>query len=450
MSSEEYSNSEDLKGKFYNESDEIDDSSNSGYKFTYNIKINENNNKEKNVNNQNKKNNENNPEFNIPVKCYICSNYPVEPLMCRFCSNIACEKCFLDKSKYNIRCKCCFRKLIKEDLVPIPILSKIKNFLINNNNKNEIDKCLKHDEKILYYCVNCVKKFCGKCLCFTSEEAKNHIGHKILDFKDIKKSQYNELINEIESGNETLNKINRNSEAYNNYRLENKIKLDKSIFTLHSFKNAIFSDYDKKNCIINKYSNDLKKAKNEINEIYTIIADNLKKIENLENPLENFDIKKINENLKNKIQKVKDIEKEIETLKNTNKELEFKNLLFQITKNKSDIIRSKEKSISIISPINIEIKMEDDSNFSINIPETYNIKKENKIIYLFPMITFKNKFYDFKQIKSKDVNNSMDSEGEINNINDESFRDYKILINIKELDDGINIFNFNVYTYSLY
>ena len=390
-------------------------------------------------------------EYNQLIKCVICLNPSKDPVMCRFCGNVACKDCFLSRIRNNRRCGGCYKSITNNDLVPAPILGKIKNLLLKIKNENEIDKCLIHEEKILFYCIKCAKKYCGKCLCFNSEEAKNHIGHRILDYKDVKKSQYNELINEIESANVANDKIKKNSSVYNNYKLENEIKFEESIFALHAFKNAIFSENDKKNCIINKYMNDLKIAKNEINEIYANIFNNLRKVENLKNSIENFSLEKININLNNKIKRVKEIQKEIENLQNNNKKLEFKNLLFQIAKDKKDI-NNKQRSIKITSPINIEIKMEDNSYFSIIIPDTYEDTKEKKCFYLFPMLMLKNKLYEFTKNKLKDVNNSMDSgeDKEENIKNRHSPKNYKILINIKELDDGTNIFNFNVYTYSLY
>ena len=85
----------------------------------------------------------------------------VSPVMCRYCGNIACKTCFYRWVEDNYKCGCCRKTISRPDLISPPIIDKIKGFLKNVEKKNN-DECILHNEKILYFCVNCIKKFCGK------------------------------------------------------------------------------------------------------------------------------------------------------------------------------------------------------------------------------------------------------------------------------------------------
>ena len=147
--------------------------------------------------------------------------------------------------------------------------------------------------------------------------------------------------------------------------------------------------------------------------------------------------------LKKYIKDVTNLENQIETIQNKNNKIEFKTIYFQIIKSLEEIKQNEIKILIIKEPIPIEIKLEDDSYFSINIPEIFNDKKQKKIIHLFPMVTFKNKIYNFKRNKLLDENNNLE-ENTIKNNN------FVTIININELDYGKNIFNFLLYEFSIY
>ena len=447
MSSESDS---DLKGKFSeeesekeNESDFVLNIQEDTYikNFLFNEKKNPKPKKEKEKKKEKYK--PENLEYGDLIKCYICLNPSKDPAICRYCGNIACKKCFSKWINTHYKCGCCRKNITKEDLISPPIIGKINEFLNNIKDKVEIEQCKQHKEKYLYYCVNCVKKYCGKCLFFASEEAKKHNEHKILDYEEIKKSKYNELINVLESVNEEKNKIDVCSKIYDNYKLENKITFGNSIMALDAFKEHIFKEFDEKNNSIAKNIEDLYNIKKLINETCKIIYNNLQKIENPQKPIENFDSLKYCYMLKKYIKDVTNLENQIETIQNKNNKIEFKTIYFQIIKSLEEIKQSEIKILIIKEPIPIEIKLEDDSYFSINIPEIFNDKKEKKIIHLFPMVTFKNKIYNFKRNKLLDENNNLE-ENTIKNNN------FVTIININELDYGKNIFNFLLYEFSIY
>lgn len=111
-------------------------------------------------------------EYNKLIKCFICLNPSKDPFMCRFCGNIACEDCFLSRIRNNRRCGSCYKSITNNDLVPSPILGKLKKLLLKIKNENEIDKCLIHEEKILFYCIKCAKKYCENAYVLTVKKQK--------------------------------------------------------------------------------------------------------------------------------------------------------------------------------------------------------------------------------------------------------------------------------------
>ena len=158
---------------------------------------------EKNLKNQEENKVEKNvEEFNDIIKCFIGFNPSKDPILCRFCGNIGCKNCFSNWVNNHHNCGYCHKEISKSDLISPPIIGKIKEFLKEIQNNNQAEQCLKHKEQYLFYCINGSKRYRGKCLYFNSKESKNHLGHKILDNSEIKKSKYNELINQFIIANE--------------------------------------------------------------------------------------------------------------------------------------------------------------------------------------------------------------------------------------------------------
>lgn len=395
-------------------------------------------------------------EYNDLIKCYICLQPSQNPVICRYCGNIACKTCFYKWVETHHKCGCCRKNISKHELISPPIIGKINGFLKHIDEKNKENQCILHQEKILYFCANCIKEFCGKCLFFNSEESKNHTGHKILEYSKIKKSNYKDLINKLNKSKEIINDINVNSKIYDNYKLDNKIKYNIAMNTLDFFKKIITKKFNEKNQTIAKNTDKLNNIKEEINNNCQFISKNLQKIEEIEKPLENFNIEKNHKNLKKGIENVEDIKKVIENTHCMYNELEFKTIHFSIEQQYKDIINNKKNKIEK-NLIYIEIMVEDNENICITIPNNYVEKKTKKTFYLFPMLMLNNnKLYEFNIFKIKDINNSMDSDEEnkkINNITncvDDSFN-YKAFIKINELNQtGENKFYFSFYIFSVY
>ena len=394
-------------------------------------------------------------DYNDLIKCYICLNPSKDPVICRFCGNIACGKCFRLWVNEKNKCGCCRKKITNNDLISPPILEKINYFLKESQKNDENEKCSKHKEKFLFYCINCVKKYCGKCLSINSEESKNHTNHKIIDYSEMKNSQYNNLINKLDSSNEIINKIDEKLNIYDKYKLENKIKYQTAVYAINQFINMNKEKLEEKNKSISKTLDNLKNIENEINNNCKYINLNLQKLENLEKDIANFNIEKNCQILKDEMEKVKNEKNEIENIQNSNNNIEFKTINFTIKQKKDEIMKSFKKEIRIKKPIYAEIRLEDDETyFSITIPNKYESKK-GKIIYLFPIVYFKNKLYEFSKSTIDDENNSMDPSDENNikenkiNIKEDNLC-YKTLIKAYQLDEGENSFDFLVFSFSIY
>ena len=100
------------------------------------------------------------------TKCYICLNQSVNPVICRFCGNMACKKCFTKWIETNSKCAVCRKNIKKEDLISPPIIKNINNYINKLEEEKSHEICKIHNEKILFFCMKCLKKYCGKCLFF--------------------------------------------------------------------------------------------------------------------------------------------------------------------------------------------------------------------------------------------------------------------------------------------
>ena len=405
---------------------------------------------EKEIENKNKnKNKKEFEDFNVLIKCYICFNTSKDPVICRFCGNVACKNCFYKWINIHHNCGICRKYITKNDLISPPIIGKINEYLKDIQNKYKIEQCLKHKEKYLYFCVNCSKKYCGKCLYFNSKESKNHLEHKILDYTEIKNSKYNDLINQLIVADEI--KVNDNSKIYDNYILENKIKFENINFALNEIKSIIYNKYNEKNNLISENRKESSNTKDEISHICKNISVNLKKFENIGKSIENFNPQQNFEKLSYKLKKVKDLENKVDEIHKIYNNIDFKTLNFEIKKNKKEIWESEKESIIINAPIYMEIQLEDDTYFSIVI---YKEDLQKNEIYLCPMLKFKSELYQFIRKKIKDINNSMEQEKDENEnkISNDLYDDYikyKVFINLDKLDDGDNTFNFMIHKISI-
>ena len=181
-------------------------------------------------------------EISDLIKCYICLDKIKNPKMCIFCHRLACDECIRKWLNEKNTCGYCRHRITRFDFIDVPFMSNIKILLDYNKNleekKEDLEKenkklniklnenrCNKHNEKILYYCINCNKKLCGKCTAFNNKEAKIHEKHKVFEYSEIEKSKYIDIINLLENAPEKINEIDKNIE-----KCEEIEKYNKKIF----------------------------------------------------------------------------------------------------------------------------------------------------------------------------------------------------------------------------
>ena len=157
------------------------------------------------------------------IKYYICLDKIKEPKMCLFCHRLACGECIRKWLYQKNICGFCRRRVTRLDFIAVPFMSNINVLLEYNKNLEEkktnlenVNKqleeklnsniCNKHNEKILYYCINCNKKLCGKCTSFINKDSKIHENHKIFEYSELEKSKYIDFVNILEKKEGKINK----------------------------------------------------------------------------------------------------------------------------------------------------------------------------------------------------------------------------------------------------
>jgi hypothetical protein len=241
-----------------------------------------------------------NSEIKDTVKCYICHNIITKPKMCQFCHRIACEKClynwFIIEQKQN--CSYCHEKANFSDMISVPFMSTIADFVEKVFEKEEKEEEISDDnnkgfcpdhikEQMHYYCLNCNRGYCKICFVFFGKEKDKHVNHNIIlyeQYKTFKMSnlmKYEEIIDEkIKDINDKVKLCESYKELYEfernkgnkfievlknefNHQINANIRIiDNQIKLLKSF----ISKYDKyKSELSNFYSNFYKKETNKEN-----------------------------------------------------------------------------------------------------------------------------------------------------------------------------------------
>lgn len=386
-------------------------------------------------------------------KCYICLNKSFDPVICRFCGNIACKKCFkkwlTNKSQ---KCGCCRKKLTKNDLISLPIIKKLNNYINKFQEESNDEICQIHQEKILFYCMKCLKKYCGRCLFFRSEEAKIHQGHNIVDYSLLKKSEYNDIINKIEKFKDSYDEIKEEIIKNENYKEEIKNIFDNSKIALQNFQKEIEKKLNEKLNTVSKYSEELKQAKFDLEKNNNEILNNLSKLEKIDNKIENFDANNSKEELELILNKINILERQSIFLRNEEIKIDFKLNYFPIIKNYNELINSKYEIIVINEPILIKMKLEEvegkeeQSILKIIVP-----KKNKNSFFLFFSLKLNNKTYHFElkenEDKKKNSNNPFYTLEEIKNKKEKE--GYITTIPKSELSKTDNVFYFSNYIFTI-
>ena len=267
------------------------------------------------------------------TKCYICLNTSTDPVICRFCGNISCKKCLNSWIRNNNKCGCCRKQISKKDIISLPILKNINNCINQINQEKNQEICSIHNEKILFFCMKCLKKYCGKCLFFGSEEAKKHEGHNIIDYTELKKSEYNSIINNFDKYRNTKKEIEELDIKNNTYKNEIKFIYENSKSTFDYFHEIIEKKLQEKMNIISKHSNKLKTEMDNLDNIYNDIFAKLNKLEKIDEKIENFD------SIKSESQLLS-INGNINEIKNKINDILNKEIKINITFNNSSFIQT--------------------------------------------------------------------------------------------------------------
>ena len=219
------------------------------------------------------------------LKCYICYNNINKPRMCRNCKKLACEQCIKNWLKAKKQCAFCRTKIKFDDTIYIPIVEELSNYFINevekplknesyndnslinsqseeiinsnNNNQKNEDICEEHKCKYEYFCVQCYKKCCSKCLIFIDKASKIHEKHLIIPLKHLEKQEIKEAINEYKKLEISKNNVDDLIKLCNLKIKEMEIEKNRNIDDLDLIKRYINEVFDK----------ELKKLKNKYNSL---------------------------------------------------------------------------------------------------------------------------------------------------------------------------------------
>ena len=173
------------------------------------------------------------------IKCYICLDKIKEPCMCPYCQKLTCEKCIQKwlVEKKN-QCPNCRSPLRFSQVIKVSFMTEVANFIdkMNLNKKTEqLETCLKHHIKFLYYCIECKIPLCSDCYMFEND----HKNHKIKKIDDVYHEHFNLIRNEKEDLDDKRIKLNKNLKEISdkiteigNYRYKRMKELDDTFKTL--------------------------------------------------------------------------------------------------------------------------------------------------------------------------------------------------------------------------
>ena len=375
------------------------------------------------------------------TKCYICLNFCTEPIICRYCGNLACKNCLNKWMKENEKCGVCRNNIIKNDIISPIIMKRINNYIsefdkIKEKENNNI--CNIHKEKILFFCMKCLKKYCGKCLFFGSEEAQKHQGHNIIEYNELIKSDYYNIINRVNKYQESK-KIDEVIEEKNHmYKEEINIIYNKSEIAFDEFKKMLDDKLKEKNDIFEKHFNELDTAKKNLEKKYEEIIINLSKLENINKKIENFEPKLVEEEIKSNIDLINTIRE-----KTPNMEININFCLKNFVKifTFQEILNSKDKRVDINYPYSMNMKLikKGEKEFL-----EFDIEKTDKPPFvLFLYIKFNNKIYNFKKKEKEEqkenkniiISNYKDTNEESDNLDNKNTNN--IIINIEKSENKI-------------
>ena len=353
---------------------------------------------EKEFYNSNNNNNNNNPKD--LTKCYICLNISTDPVICRFCGNISCKKCLNSWIRNNNKCGCCRKQITKNDIISLPILKNINNCINEITEEKNHEICSIHNEKILFFCMKCLKKYCGKCLFFGSEEAKKHEGHNIIDYAELKKSEYNSIINNFDKYRNTKKEIEELDIKNNTYKNEIKYLHENSKNSLDYCHEIIEKKLQEKINIISNHSIKLQTEKNNLDNKYNNIFEKLSKLEKIDKKIENFDCVKSESQLLSNISNINDIKNQINDILRSELKINLSLNHSSFIQTYQDILKTKDNENIINNPQYLKlklIKLKEKENVEKEYLKVILLSKNEKSFFIHLFITHNNKIYYFQR-----------------------------------------------------
>ena len=342
--------------------------------------------------------NNNNPKD--LTKCYICLNISTDPVICRFCGNISCKKCLNSWIRNNNKCGCCRKQITKNDIISLPILKNINNCINEITEEKNHEICGIHNEKILFFCMKCLKKYCGKCLFFGSEEAKKHEGHNIIDYAELKKSEYNSIINNFDKYRNTKKEIEELDIKSNTYKNEINFLYENSKDSLDYCHDIIEKKLQEKINIISKYSIKLKTEKDNLDNKYNNIFEKLSKLEKIDKKIENFDCVKSESQLLSNIGNINDIKNQINDILKSEIKINLSLNHSSFIQTYQNILKTKDNENIINNPQYLKlklIKLKDKEKVEKEYLKVIILSKNEKSFFVHLFITFNNKIYYFQR-----------------------------------------------------
>jgi len=360
--------------------------------------------------------NNNNPKD--LTKCYICLNISTDPVICRFCGNISCKKCLNSWIRNNNKCGCCRKQITKNDIISLPILKNINNCINEITEEKNHEICGIHNEKILFFCMKCLKKYCGKCLFFGSEEAKKHEGHNIIDYAELKKSEYYSIINNFDKYRNTKKEIEELDIKSNTYKNEIKFIYENSKDSLDYCRDIIEKKLQEKINVISKHSIKLKTEKDNLDNKYNSIFENLSKLEKIDKKIENFDCVKSESQLLSNICNINDIKNQINDILKSELKINLSLNHSSFIQTYQNILKAKDNDNIINNPQYLKlklIKLKDKEKVEKEYLKIILLSKNEKSFFIHLFITFNNKIYYFQR-DEEPLEIEKDNQNHINNI----------------------------------
>ena len=266
------------------------------------------------------------------LKCYICLTKVTKPRMCKICKRISCDACIRKWLENHNCCGICKSQATLQDMILIPFLDDMSSFFINNidnqkqkaeynlnktfysnknfgniserilnkdNNINEIEEsteinkleefndniCIKHGNKIEYYCIQCNQYFCGQCLIFFGDEGEKHKSHFVMKIEKINDLGVGQAINEYKKLSETKKSLDDLIGMCNCKIKENQIKKYKTLQLINEIRESTMNELEKERNNLRTLLSYIKKNKNSIQEKLSNQSNNNNQIQDIVNTL---------------------------------------------------------------------------------------------------------------------------------------------------------------------